>query len=83
MTEIYAAREASRTDISGSMIAKLTTEYGHSNVHYVPSKNDIPRYLGDMIRRGDMIIVMGAGDIWRICEPLSEFLEAVSEEAHG
>lgn len=82
-TEIYAAREAPRTDINGSSIAKLTTEYGHSNVHYVPSKNDIPRYLGEMVKRGDMIIVMGAGDIWRICEPLSDLLEEVKEEAHG
>jgi len=69
--------------IDGSMIAKLTTEYGHSQVHYVQLKNDIPRYLANMAKPGDMIIVMGAGDIWRICEPTSEFLKSITKEKDG
>ncbi len=75
VTEIYAAREQARNDISGASIAKLASEYGHDDVHYVPSKDDLPEYVSKLVRAGDMIIVMGAGDIWRICDPLSAKLE--------
>jgi UDP-N-acetylmuramate--alanine ligase len=37
-------------------------------VHYVPDKKQIPDFLMQLKRQGDIIITMGAGDIWKFGE---------------
>jgi UDP-N-acetylmuramate--alanine ligase len=31
----------------------------------VPNKQDIPQALRDMTREGDIVMTLGAGDIWK------------------
>jgi UDP-N-acetylmuramate--alanine ligase len=37
-------------------------------VHYVPDKKNVPSHLDGLVQQGDMVITMGAGDIWRFGE---------------
>lgn len=64
-TDVYPAREAPIEGISGELISNTAKKFGHKNVIYVKDKNDIPKVLNDIKKEGDIIITMGAGDIWK------------------
>jgi UDP-N-acetylmuramate--alanine ligase len=68
ITEIYPAREEPIPGVSGAMIAHKAQEFGHQEVHFVPDKNDIIGFLKKIVRPKDMVLTMGAGDIWEIGE---------------
>ncbi len=78
-TDIYPAREKPIEGITGELIANITKKYGHKNVIYVPDKNDIPKKLMEMVKKDDIIVTMGAGDIWKYGE---KFVELLKEEKH-
>lgn len=67
-TDVYPAREAKINGVTGELISEMTKKFGHKNVHYVKDKNDIPAKLMDIKKDGDIIITMGAGDIWKYGE---------------
>jgi UDP-N-acetylmuramate--alanine ligase len=76
-TDIYPAREKAIEGITGEMISNITKKYGHKNVHYIPDKNDVPQKLMELKKKGDIVVTMGAGDIWKYGE---KFVELVKEE---
>lgn len=78
-TDIYPAREKPIEGITGEMIANITKKYGHKNVHYVSDKKDVPEKLMALKKKDDIIITMGAGDIWKYGE---KFVELLKEEKH-
>ena len=78
-TDIYPAREKPIEGVTGEMIANITKKYGHKNVIYVPDKKDVPKKLMELKKKDDIIVTMGAGDIWRYGE---KFVELLKEEKH-
>jgi len=78
-TDIYPAREKPIENVTGEMIANITKKYGHKNVIYVPDKKDIPKKLMELKKKDDIIITMGAGDIWKYGE---KFVELLKEAKH-
>jgi UDP-N-acetylmuramate--alanine ligase len=46
-------------------------------VHYVPDKREVPAFLQSIRQAGDMVITMGAGDIWKYGE---EFIGVLKRE---
>ncbi len=71
-TDVYPAREEPIEGISGRMVADSTSSFGHKNVIYEPDKNKIPELLLKKIQPNDIVITMGAGDIWKIGEKFIE-----------
>jgi UDP-N-acetylmuramate--alanine ligase len=67
-TDVYPSRELPIEGISGKLIADCAVEYGHKSVYYVADKNDIPQVLMKNRQDGDIIITMGAGDIFKYNE---------------
>jgi UDP-N-acetylmuramate--alanine ligase len=78
-TDIYPAREKPIEGVTGEMIANITKKYGHKNVHYIPDKKDVPKKLMEIKKKDDIIVTMGAGDIWKYGE---KFVELLKEEKH-
>jgi len=74
VTDVYPAREEPIQGVTGELITNAAKQYGHKDVHYVRDKKEIPAYLKTITRSGDIVITMGAGDIWRFGE---EFLKAI------
>ncbi len=75
VTEIYGAREAPIPGVNGALIANLARRFGHRDVHYVPELTQLPRYLQEhVLRPGDAVLFLGAGDIWRAARALLETL---------
>ncbi len=76
-TDVYPAREKPIEGITGELISSITKKFGHKNVHYIPDKNKIPEKLFELKKKDDIIITMGAGDIWKYGE---KFVEMVKKE---
>lgn len=74
-TDVYPAREEPIVGITGELIAETTKKFGHKNVLYVPDKNSIPDTLMKIKKDGDIIVTMGAGDIWKYGEKFVEKLK--------
>jgi UDP-N-acetylmuramate--alanine ligase len=76
-TDIYPAREKPVEGVTGELIANITKKYGHKNVHYISDKNAVPKKLIELKKKDDIIITMGAGDIWKYGEKFVELLKEV------
>jgi UDP-N-acetylmuramate--alanine ligase len=74
VTDVYPAREEPIQGVTGELIVGAAKRFGHKDVHYVPEKKQIPGYLQSIVKTGDIVITMGAGDIWKYGE---EFLKMI------
>ncbi|MEW6088244.1 MAG: UDP-N-acetylmuramate--L-alanine ligase [bacterium] len=72
---IYPAGEKPIPGITGESIVESAKKYGQKNVRYIPEKNKILEYILSIVRQGDMVFTMGAGDIWEVGENLIEKLK--------
>jgi UDP-N-acetylmuramate--alanine ligase len=75
LTEIYPAGETPIAGISGRQIAEGVARRGGPEVLYAQRKEEIPELVTEMARPGDLIITMGAGDIWKACDEIVRRLE--------
>ena len=67
-TDIYPAREKPIEGITGELVANAAKKFGHKNVIYEADKNNIPELLNSIVKDDDIIVTMGAGDIWKFGE---------------
>jgi len=74
-TDIYPARESPIEGVTGELISNATKSFGHKNVIFIKDKNDIPKVLNELKKDGDIIVTMGAGDIWKYGEKFIEMLK--------
>ena len=65
LTDIYAARERNYIGISSKMIADQIP-----GSVYCPSLQDVTAYLREIAREGDLILTVGAGDIFKAGDKL-------------
>ena len=68
VTDVYPAREDPIPGVTGELIANTAKHFGHKAVYYVREKKEIPEFLMKIRQRGDIIVTMGAGDIWKYGE---------------
>ena len=71
-TDVYPAREEPIEGVSGKLISDITQKFGHKNVHYLADKNDVPGFLMNIVEDDDIVVTMGAGDIWKYGEKFVE-----------
>ncbi|MGA3173751.1 MAG: UDP-N-acetylmuramate--L-alanine ligase [Syntrophorhabdales bacterium] len=72
VTEIYAASEDRIDGVSGEYLAGHIRSGGHPNVIFVPTKEEaVSRILG-VACAGDMVVTLGAGDVYKVAEELSD-----------
>tara|TARA_X000001036_G_scaffold2523_2_gene2247 strand:- start:16741 stop:18114 length:1374 start_codon:yes stop_codon:yes gene_type:complete len=68
ITDIYPAREEPIKGISSKIIVDELVKLGHQNIHYIPDPLSLPVFIKKMKLEDSTILVMGAGNIWRICD---------------
>jgi len=76
ITDVYPSREEPIEGVTGKLIADVAKEYGHRKVHYVEDKTKLPAQLKEIVEPGDVVITMGAGDIYKYGEQFVNALEA-------
>ena len=66
---IYAAREPNDQTVTSQDLAAAIAA-NKQNVKYLPSFAAAEKYLTKQLRRGEVLITMGAGDVYKIAEAL-------------
>lgn len=80
VTEIYASREHDTLGVSGRQIVDRMTG---SNVEFAPTLEAARELLLDDLQAGDVLITMGAGDVWHVGDwVLSELTENADAGRH-
>ena len=70
LTDIYPAGEDRIEGVEARLLFEGIQEYGHKNVTYLAEKKKIVEHLLHIITPGDIVITLGAGDIWQVAEEL-------------
>ena len=74
LTEIYAAGETPIEGISGQRLYEQVKQHGHKDVHFLSAPDAIVELLLSIVRSGDIILTLGAGDVWKIGKAVLERL---------
>jgi UDP-N-acetylmuramate--alanine ligase len=65
LTEVYAAGEESIEGVSGESLYRALKKRGHVDVRFIPHKEELTTALLDVVQAGDVLLTLGAGDIYR------------------
>ena len=69
LADIYPAREVDPGDISTPILVEEARKY-HHDVRYLGNFDRIYEHLKANLLPGDLLITMGAGDVWKVGEKL-------------
>ncbi len=75
LTEIYPAGEAPIPGVTGKALYEEIVRFGHKDAHFEPDPAAIPARLEALLKPGDIVIILGAGNINRIVPDLLARLE--------
>jgi UDP-N-acetylmuramate--alanine ligase len=70
LTDIYPAGEDRIEGVEAKALFEGLREYGHKDVTYLADKREIVEHLLRVVVPGDLVITLGAGDIWQVAEEL-------------
>lgn len=74
ITDIYAASEPPLPNINSfNLVAAIKSKYNLETI-YIPELVDIPNRLKAICQTGDLIITMGAGNVYTVADKLAEIL---------
>jgi len=71
LTEVYAAGEAPVPGADAKSLARAIRSRGRLEPVVVGSANELPTVLADVLNDGDLLLVMGAGDIGHVASDLA------------
>lgn len=74
LTEIYPAGEEEIPGVRSELLYRAIKRRTHMEIQIVPNKDDIVKELLPKLKAGDMVLTLGAGDIYKVGEALVESL---------
>ncbi|HEU5217867.1 MAG TPA: UDP-N-acetylmuramate--L-alanine ligase [Gemmatimonadales bacterium] len=75
VTDVYPSREQPIPGITGELVAEAVRRHG-GTVLYEPVRAALVRKVAGQLRRGDVLLVLGAGDINRASLEVRDLVEA-------
>ncbi|MGO4546204.1 UDP-N-acetylmuramate--L-alanine ligase [Paenibacillus sp. 2TAB23] len=77
ITDIYSpAGELQIEGVTSLKLVELIKSNSNSNTTYLPTKEEVLEYLTARVVPGDLVITMGAGDIWKVADLLAKSLKS-------
>ncbi len=73
--DIYAAGEKPIPGVTGQALYEGIRKHGHKDVTYIPEREKIVDHLAEVLKKGDLMLTLGAGDVWKIGEQVVERLK--------
>jgi UDP-N-acetylmuramate--alanine ligase len=84
ITDIYGAGEEKIATVEASKLYEGIRDHGHRDVTYIAEKTAIADHLTQIVREDDLVITMGAGDVWQVGEDFLKKLQGrVKRAADG
>jgi UDP-N-acetylmuramate--alanine ligase len=83
ITDIYAASEDPIEGISAETLIDAVKRYGHKDVRHAGGVETAAGALLEEVRPGDMVITLGAGNVYRAGEELVESLRGQRSKVGG
>ncbi len=74
VTDVYGAGEPPQPGVSGRLVAEAVAAAG-GDVEYVPELADVPGRIGSLLSPGDLLLLLGAGDVNSLADPIAAWLE--------
>jgi len=68
VTDVYPSREKPLPGVTGDLVAQAARSAGHPAVIYISDKTRVADELESILKRGDLLLTMGAGDVVRLGE---------------
>lgn len=67
ITDIYSpAGEKQIEGVSSSKLVELIKQNSNAGARYIPTKEEVLKELSERVKPGDLVLTMGAGDIWKV-----------------
>ncbi|HEV2493471.1 MAG TPA: UDP-N-acetylmuramate--L-alanine ligase [Terriglobia bacterium] len=79
--DIYPASEPAIPGVTSKRLVERMHELGFAQGRYVASEGEAVEQLLAQVRPGDLVMTMGAGNVWRIGETLAEALHRQPAES--
>jgi UDP-N-acetylmuramate--alanine ligase len=77
ITDIYSpAGEKQIEGVHSKKLVEMIVENSNTNTKYLPTKEEVLDYLTGSVASGDLIVTMGAGDIWKVAAGLADKLRS-------
>ncbi|MBR5908411.1 MAG: UDP-N-acetylmuramate--L-alanine ligase [Schwartzia sp.] len=80
LTDVYSAGEAPIAGVTGETIVSAVKAATGQKTTYIKTRTDVAPYLETIVRDGDLVLTMGAGDIYHTGEELLALLSARREK---
>jgi UDP-N-acetylmuramate--alanine ligase len=75
LTDIYPAGEDPIEGMTSEALYQAIKRRGHMEVEFIPDKDQIVEPLAGKLKSGDIVLTLGAGDIYKVGEALIEALK--------
>ena len=80
IVDIYSPAGEQRIEgVSAARLTELIRENSNANVSHISTKEQVLEHLERTVRPGDLVLTMGAGDIWKVAKELSATLKQRAE----
>jgi UDP-N-acetylmuramate--alanine ligase len=74
ISDIYAAGEEPIEGITSERLVEAVKTHGHKNARHVANLSEISVILEPELKAGDLVMTMGAGNVWKVGEELLDRL---------
>ena len=73
--DIYAAGEQPIEGVTGQSVFEGIKQYGHKDAVHISGREQVVDHLLGVLRPGDILLTLGAGDVWKLGEAVLERLK--------
>jgi UDP-N-acetylmuramate--alanine ligase len=73
--DVYSAGEEPIPGVSSEALAAGIGEHGHKDVLHIAERDAVAAHLMSVVREGDIVITLGAGNVWQVGEQLIRHLK--------
>jgi UDP-N-acetylmuramate--alanine ligase len=75
LTEIYSASESPIPGVTAEALLNGIKQHGHRHAYFEPSFSELLDKAMDILAPGDVVLSLGAGNIWQAGEKLLEMMQ--------